>query len=75
MSPPLSLSLSPALVPLPCLVSAIDARPNVDSSGTLTTETLIGALSQVGVAVTRQEAEEVMKHYSEKGAGAGCRNV
>lgn len=41
----------------------------------LTIGSLIGALSQAGVPVARQEAEELMKHYSEKGAGAGDRKV
>ncbi len=40
----------------------------ISSSGTLSTENLIGALSQAGVPVSRDEAEEVMAHYSIKGA-------
>lgn len=65
-----------SLVPFPCHISAVDAPRNLSFiSGTLTTESLIGALSQVGVTVNRQEAEEVMRHYSEKGAGTGGRTV
>lgn len=36
----------------------------------LNAKNFIGALSQVGVPVTRKEAEEVVAHYSVKGARA-----
>lgn len=33
----------------------------------LNTENLIGALCQLGVPISRQEAEEVMAHYAVQG--------
>ena len=41
----------------------------------LNTQNLIGALSQVGVPITRMEAEEVIAHYTDEGDGSSVRTV
>ena len=43
---------------------SLSSRTN---SGMLNTQNLMGALAQVGVPITRLEAEEVISHYSDKG--------